>query len=104
MAQYQKTLAISLEIIHPYYVELDNFIRAEQKFNSLPPSHRVEMALINAFGSIIKSISGNLNAEDVAISELESNQKVVVITLNKQTFTSEILENFNETVTHIMGD
>lgn len=112
------TLAISLGLSHPYYVELDNFIRAisfqmitaEQKFNSLSPAHRVKRGLVNALGSIIKSISGNLDAEDAAhydkaISDLENNQKKVVTTLNKQiSLTSEILENFNETVTLIRSN
>lgn len=42
---------------------------------------------------------------DKAISDLENNQKEVVTTLNKQiSLTSEILENFNKTVTLIKSN
>lgn len=112
------TLALTLGLSHPYFVELDNFIRAisyqinaaEQKFNSLSPSNRVKRGLIDALGSIIKAISGNLDAEDAihydkAISELEINQKEIVQTVNKQiSLTSEILENYNQTITLIKSN
>lgn len=112
------TTAINVGLSHPYFIELDNFLRVlnyqltatEQKFNSLSPSHRVKRGLINGLGSIIKSISGNLDADDAAhydeaINELENNQKEIVQTVNHQiSLTSEILKNFNQTVTLIKSN
>lgn len=117
--QYENvTLAIKDGLSHPYFFELDNFNKAlsyqlnsaEQKFNSLNPTGRVKRGLINGLGTIIKSISGNLDANDAAhydqaISDLENNQKEIVKKLNKEiSLTTEIIENFNRTVTLIKNN
>lgn len=95
-----------------YFVELDNFNRAllyqlksvEQKFNAISPNKRIKRGLINGLGSIIKGITGNLDANDAkrydqAIRDLEDNQKEVIQNLNKEiSLTSKIIENFNGTV------
>lgn len=82
----------------------------EQKFNSISPIYRVKRGLIDGLGTIIKSISGNLDANDAihydqAIFDLENNQKSVVQKLNKQiSLTTAIIENFNKTITLIRNN
>lgn len=99
---------------HPFS-ELGNFDRAlkykllsvEQKFNSINPTSRVKRGLIDGLGSIIKTISGNLDANDgahydQAISDLENTQKTIVQKLNREiSLTTAVIENFNKTVTLI---
>lgn len=83
---------------------------AEQKFNSLSPTGRVKRGLIDGLGTIIKSISGNLDANDAAhydqaIFDLQNNQKEIVQKLNKEiSLTTEIIENFNKTITLIKNN
>lgn len=114
--QYKNiTNAIKSGLSNPYFFELDNFDRAllfqlnlaEQKFNSLCPNGRVKRGLINGLGTIIKSISGNLDANDAAhydqaINDLQNNQKEIVQKLNKEiSLTTQVIDNFNKTVTLI---
>ncbi|KAG5873625.1 hypothetical protein JTB14_003055 [Gonioctena quinquepunctata] len=71
----------------PYWTNLQNFIQGlqyqleavHQKFQSIYPLHRRKRALINALGSIVKAISGNLDQDDAekydsAIFTLQRNQ------------------------------
>lgn len=68
---------------------------------------RVKRGLINALGSIFKTITGNLDARDgqkydTLISELQKNQHNIVERLNVQNSLSlEIIDKFNKTVNDI---
>ena len=108
--QYRKvSLSIKTNLTHPYFFELDNFNRAllfqlnsaEQKFNSLNPHHRVKRGLINGLGSVIKTITGNLDANDAirfdqAIKDLETNQEHIISKFNKEiSLTGKVIENFS---------
>lgn len=109
------TETIRSKLSNPQIEELENFDRAlwfqlnavEQKFNSLMPNIRVKRGLIDGLGSIIKSITGNLDANDAqhydqAIKELESNNVEIVQKLNKEiSMTTQIIDNFNISLTGI---
>lgn len=106
------TEAIQIGLSYPYHIELENFIKgvsfqlnsAENKLNSLMPSIRVKRGLFNGLGNVIKVISGNLDADDAlrydeAISALQNSQQEIVNNLNQQiSLTSDIIQNFNETM------
>ncbi|KAG5879509.1 hypothetical protein JTB14_004734 [Gonioctena quinquepunctata] len=86
--QYEAVaIAINNGLSRPHWTNLQNFIRGLQyqleavhrKFQSIYPLHRRKRALINAIGSIVKAISGNLDQDDAekydsAISTLQRNQ------------------------------
>lgn len=109
------TEAIKTGLSNPYYAQLINFDRvlryqitaAEQKLHSLLLPNRAKRGIINGLGHVIKIISGNMDAEDAvhydeAISELQNNQKLIVGNLNKQiSLTTDIIQNFNQTVSLI---
>ncbi|KAG5869271.1 hypothetical protein JTB14_000317 [Gonioctena quinquepunctata] len=86
--QYEPVaIAINNGLSRPYWTNLQNFIQGFQyqlegvhrKFQSIYPLHRRKRALINALGSIVKAISGNLDQDDAekydnTISTLQRNQ------------------------------
>lgn len=80
---------------------------AKQKIGLMNPHSKVKRGLIDGLGTIIKSISGNLDANDAvrydkAIKDLEKNQQGIVTTLNKEiSLTTKAVENFNTTLTLI---
>ncbi|KAG5860956.1 hypothetical protein JTB14_011865 [Gonioctena quinquepunctata] len=72
-----------------------------RKFQSIYPLHRRKRALVNALGSIVKAISGNLDQDDAekydsAISTLQRNQVNVI--QQHVSLTTKLIENFNTTV------
>lgn len=77
---------------------------AEQKLKGLIPTIRSKRGLIDGLGTVIKGISGNLDANDAihyetAIMQLQSNQKDIMKNLNSDvSLTGDIIEKFNETV------
>lgn len=80
------------------------------KYRSLRYHNRDKRALINALGSVIKSISGNLDHEDAikyntAISILQSNQKHLSDKINSDiSLNYGILESFNSTISTIAAN
>lgn len=100
---------------NPYYFELQNFDRAlsyqlnmaEQKLNIIFPKTRVRRGLINGLGTVIKGISGNLDANDAVhydqiLDDLKNNQQEIVTKLNTEiSITTEIIKNFNNTVSFL---
>lgn len=94
---------------HNSYIIIDNL---KQKINDrlnqiLPTQTREKRALINALGSIIKTITGNLDQDDAEridnnIDILKQNQNDLKISLNKQmTLLSKSIDNFQETIKNI---
>ncbi|KAG5868034.1 hypothetical protein JTB14_034369 [Gonioctena quinquepunctata] len=89
--QTKKGLQYQLEAVH-------------RKFQSIYPLHRRKRALINALGSIVKAISGNLDQDDAekydsAISTLQRNQVNVIRRMNRHvSLTTKLIENFNTTL------
>ncbi|XP_044745345.1 uncharacterized protein LOC123307193 [Coccinella septempunctata] len=94
-----------------FYTELENegnifeyqFNVAIQKLDSLIPKGRKKRGLVNGLGTIIKSITGNLDADDAvyyenALRNLQDKQKEVITKLNSDiSLSGEIIENFNKT-------
>lgn len=80
----------------------------QQKFTSVYPIKRQKRGLINGLGSIIKSISGNLDQEDAdrfnqAIRNLQENQNNIANKLNQEiSLTTKIIDNFNHTITLVL--
>lgn len=97
------------------YEQLKNFHQLLQyqleavhrKFETIYPIHRSKRGLINALGSIIKTISGNLDNEDAerynkAILALQNNQKNIIREVNRHmSLTKKLIDNFNTTTTLI---
>lgn len=94
---------------HNSYIIIDNL---KQKINDrliqiLPTQSREKRALINALGSIIKSITGNLDHDDAEridnnIDMLKQNQNDLKISLNKQmTLLSKSIDNFQEIIKNV---
>ncbi|KAJ8980849.1 hypothetical protein NQ317_008908 [Molorchus minor] len=113
------TVAINKGLsINPYFPELSNFDRAlqfqlilaEQKIDSLGPITRTKRGLVDGLGSLIKGITGNLDASDAAhydqaIFDLQNNEKEITQKLNREiSLTTEIIKNFNKTVTLIKNN
>ncbi|KAJ8983435.1 hypothetical protein NQ317_013197 [Molorchus minor] len=113
------TKAIEKGLSSPYFYALQNFNRGilfqlesvKNKFNSVYPFYddkRVKRGLINGLGSIIKSISGNLDQEDAerynkAIEHLQNKQQQIISQVNTQiSLTTEILDNYNKTITLVL--
>lgn len=77
---------------------------AEQIMKGLIPNVRSKRGLIDGLGTVIKGISGNLDANDAiryetAIMQLQRNQKDIMKNLNSDiSLTGNIIEKFNETV------
>jgi len=91
------------------YVVIDTL---KQKINNqlnqiIPNKNRQKRALINGLGSIIKSITGNMDQDDAEridnnISILKENQNDLKISLSKQmTLLSTTIDNFKETIKNI---
>lgn len=94
---------------HNSYIIIDNL---KQKINNrlnqmLPMQTRQKRALINALGSIIKSITGNLDQDDAEridanINILQQNENNLKIALDKQiTLFSKSIDNFQETIKNV---
>lgn len=104
--------AIAKGLSHPYFEQLNNFDKGvqfqfeiiERKFFTIYPHHRARRGLINGMGSIIKAISGNLDAEDAirydnAIETLKLNQANIIQAANRHfSITTKVVENFNNTI------
>lgn len=107
-------LAINEDSCFPFMYSLSNFKQhilfqlnlVKQKFISVNPFEKVrtKRGLINALGSVVKFISGNLDQEDAkrydeAIEQLQSNQDKIINTFNKQiSLNIKLLNNYNETL------
>ncbi|KAG5870841.1 hypothetical protein JTB14_029547 [Gonioctena quinquepunctata] len=105
-------IAINNGLSRPYWTNLQNFIQGLQyqleavhrKFQSIYPLHRRKRALINALGSIVKAISGNLDQDDAekydsAIFTLQRNQVNVIQQMNRHvSLSTKLTGNFNTTV------
>lgn len=78
----------------------------KQKFVSVYPFEniRTKRGLINALGSVVKFISGNLDQEDakrydMAIQQLQDDQDRIINSFNKQiSLNIDILDTYNETL------
>lgn len=70
----------------------------------LPTRIRTKRALINALGSLIKTVTGNLDQEDAIridhnVDILKTNQNNLKLALDKQTtLLSKAMSNFQETI------
>lgn len=79
----------------------------DEKLKPFEKRPRKKRGLINGLGSIIKQISGNLDAEDgkhfdTVINNLQQNQNSIINQINQQySINKEIIENFNKTVQDI---
>ena len=79
----------------------------KNKYNSIS-KHRYRRGIINGLGSIIKSITGNLDQDDAetysrAILTLQSNQKLIANKINNGISLSKpILERYNTTISTII--
>lgn len=79
----------------------------DEKLKPFEEPSRKKRGLIDGLGSIIKQISGNLDAEDgkhfdAAINNLQQNQNSIINQINQQySINEEIIENFNKTVQDI---
>lgn len=107
-------VSIKEDLCFPFMYSLSNFKEhilfqinlAKQKFLSVYPFEniRTKRALINALGSVVKFISGNLDQEDAkhydeAIDQLQINQDKIINTFNKQiSLNIKLLDNYNETL------
>lgn len=110
-------VAIKEDLCFPYIYSLSNFKQhilfqinlAKQKFISVYPFENIKnirpkRGLINALGSVVKFISGNLDQEDAkrydeAIEHLQSNQDKIINSFNKQiSLNIKLLDNYNETL------
>ena len=83
---------------------------ANNKITELIPTNRRKRGLINGIGSIIKTITGNLDNTDAeyydqTIDKLKRNQNQIITTVNQQiSLSDEIIQNFNETVSIIKNN
>lgn len=64
-------------------------MKRSNNFEQVNQNLRLKRGLINGLGSLVKSLSGNLDNDDAikydtAISELYDNQRDISITLNKK--------------------
>lgn len=85
----------------------------EDKFNNLnihSTVYRTKRGLINGFGSIIKSITGNLDSEDgdkinTILEHLQNNQGNLQNQIKLQySVSQQIIENFNKTIQDIQNN
>lgn len=92
------------------YIKLLNLLKekVERKIaDIIPNSHRVKRGLINGLGSIFKSITGNLDANDGEkynrlIKDLQFNENKLAENIRKQNSISfDIINKFNDTILKI---
>lgn len=99
---YQRELTNYDNIIKYYKNLIDEKFRP---FREIPI--RTKRGLINGLGSIIKQISGNLDAEDgkhfeSLIENLQQNQNSIIKQINQQySINNQMIENFNKTIKDI---
>ncbi|CAH1103035.1 unnamed protein product [Psylliodes chrysocephalus] len=100
---------------YKYSRDLVNFDQAlryqlrsvKEKFSSISPFSRPKRGLIDGLGSVIKSITGNLDQEDAkyynkAIKTLAENEKNIVSQLNHHiSLNTRVMEKFQETISLI---
>lgn len=100
---------------HPYFFSLQNFDQslqyllrtAKAKLHSILPNYKSRRGIFNGLGSIIKTISGNLDQEDASryeasIAMLQRNQENIVSRVNQGiSLNNKIMENFNKTISLI---
>lgn len=99
-----------------YSIDTSNYLKilnfAEEKVKDklleiLPQHQRVKRGLINGLGSIFKSITGNLDANDgeryeKLIRELQENQvKLASNIKNQNSLSIDLINNFNKTIQQI---
>lgn len=99
-----------------YSIDTSNYLKilnfAEEKVEDklleiLPQQQRVKRGLINGLGSIFKSITGNLDANDgeryeKLIRELQENQvKLASNIKNQNSLSIDLINNFNKTIQQI---
>ncbi len=100
-SSYDKELSNYAQILETSAHEIS------KKFKSIVPHSRTRRGLINGLGSVFKSISGNLDANDgirydEAISALNSNQAKLQDNFNKQISVSQkMISKFNSTLSII---
>lgn len=98
---YQHNLNNYFKIIEHYITSINDDLSNYQL------QRRQKRGLINGLGSIIKQITGNMDAEDenklqAVIEQIKSNQKNIAHQLTHQyTINKEIMEKFNKTVDNI---
>lgn len=94
-------------VLHDY--TSDRFNSIADKYNSIS-KHRIKRALINGLGSIIRSITGNLDQNDAkkynsAIELLQKNQAEIAHHTNKAiTLNNLFLENYNNTISILINN
>ena len=82
-------------------------LELENKINSLLPRHRNKRGIINGLGSIIKIISGNMDADDAQkinteLVTLNSNQKEINQNFNKQIIlNNDMIRRFENIREHV---
>ena len=82
-------------------------LELEKKLNTLLPKHRNKRGIINGLGSIIKIISGNMDADDAKrineeISNINSNTKIISENLNRQIIINNgMMQRFNNITLHV---
>ena len=92
------------------YAIIDNLKNkiVNRKDQILPTKTRKTRALINALGSIIKTITGNLNQEDAEkfdqnLNIIRQNENNLKVALDKQmTLLSKSINNFQQTIKNVL--
>ena len=112
-SQYEDvTKAIQEGLSYPYFYYLQNFDRslkyliktAKEKLHGIYPTSKIKRGIFNGLGTVIKTISGNLDQEDAekyndAITSLQRNQKNVISRMNIYlSLNQKVLRRFNETL------
>lgn len=97
----EQTFEISLEILNMKIQQL------EEKIDSLLPHVRNRRGLINGLGTILKSISGNLDDSDgqnilAELSKSQNRTDILIEAQNKQTYLNrDIIIRINNITEHI---
>ena len=83
------------------------FDEINRKLNQLTPNSRIKRGLINGLGSIVKSITGNLDNEDGEkiekhLENLDKNQLTIKQIMESQiTLTTKAIEKFESSITNL---